>query len=208
MILWRVRCFSIGKNYVFLNTGGFWKGAGACLQNVTGKPKNMTVRLAIILTIFLFGCGQSRLDNFDRIIFHSGPCYSECPILHLELNNDKSIRLFSESLYLPTLRFRSKEDTSRIGYFIGQAKDSTFKKLLSELRRVSFDEESFSGPMYTCGAEITIVYYSKGKRRFFHSLWPSEDARPLIQTFYEILKTSDLKRTEETFKIDDGRASR
>jgi hypothetical protein len=95
-----------------------------------------------------------------------------------------------------------------MGYFIGHANDTTFAKLLSQLRTATFDERSFNGPMYTCGPEITIVLYANNKRRFFQSSWPTPDAEPLIKTLYEICGTSNLRRTEKSFEIDDERASR
>lgn len=162
------------------------------------------VALLTLITTLSSECTQSeKKTEFEKIIFHSSGCYGNCPTYHLELNGDKSFRLFAEKVYKKDAEPMSEDfDQSKTGYFTGQASDSSFQKLTSEIKAIGLDTINFAGPKYEDGAQITIILYKNGKRTFLQSAHPAIKTRKLIATLYEICETSNAKRTESKFEIE------
>lgn len=167
-------------------------------------------RLLIIFIIILtiFGCRPSdKKIGLEKIIFHTTSCFGSCPTYHLQINNDKSFKLFAESVLkkdTSSLDIIGKADTAKIGYFIGQANDTLFQQITTELANLGLDTINFEGPGYTDGPKITLIVYYNGKRKHLQSYCPTPKARKLISSLYNICKTSPKKRTAEKFKIEKG----
>ena len=144
--------------------------------------------------------------QLEKIIFHSTDCFGNCPTHHLELNKDKSFKLFAEKVYNKDAAPLSQDlDKSKMGYFTGQASDSSFNKLTHELNTIGLDTLSFAGPEYSDGPTITIIVYYDGKRKLFQSAFPSHRSRKLIETLYEICETKNMKGTDKKFEIENGK---
>lgn len=163
--------------------------------------------LLALITSFASDCtpsdSKAEKTGFEKIIFHSTGCYGNCPVYHLELNGDKSFKLFAEKVYKKDAEPMSEDfDQSKTGYFTGQASDSSFQKLTSEIKAIGLDTLNFEGPKYEDGAQITIILYKDGKRKFMQSAHPNIKTRKLIATLYEICETSNAKRTESKFEIE------
>lgn len=165
--------------------------------------------LMIIISI-LFGCGQThKTVKLEKIIFHSSSCFGACPIYHLQLDSNKTFKLYAEEVFKDNAEpFTMNFDTNKIGYFIGQASDTSFNNLTTELKNIGLDTINFSGPMYTCGSEITLIVYYNGKRQFLQSSYPTPKADKLISSLYQICQTSKLTRTTEKFNIENEKSSR
>ncbi len=157
-----------------------------------------------------FSCNHiSNPIEFESLIFHATGCFGTCPTYHLQLNKDKSILLYSEQVFKEGSDLLSFDlDTSKMGYFTGHCIDSSFQKLISELKTFGLDTVNFEGPTYTCGPEITIIVYYNGKRRILKSMCPTPRAGKLISSLYEICKASNFDRTDESFVIEAWEASR
>lgn len=169
-------------------------------------------RIIIITSIIsiLFGCGQSDKNvKLDKIIFHTSMCFGTCPTYHLQVDNNREIKLYAEQVYKNPQDFGSFEtDTTKTGYFVGIVADTTFRKLTNELSNIGLDTLEFDGASCCDGSLITIIIYYNGKRKFLKSMFPPDKANKLIGTLYDICETSKLTRTTEKFKIEDEKASR
>jgi hypothetical protein len=155
------------------------------------------------LVLLLSGCGKSKQPAFDRIVFHTSMCFGSCPVYHLELNKDKKIKLFAESVSKGG--WGSGWDTAKMGYFSGFASDTSFNQLSAIIKTIGIDTLTFK-PIICCdGSLFTIIVYRDGKRRYLHSMFPPAKAYPLIGTLYEICKKSNLKRTSP-FKIEQPKS--
>lgn len=159
----------------------------------------------MIIISTLFGCGQTdKTVKLEKIIFHASSCFGTCPIYHLQLNRDKSFKLYAEEVYKDDAeQFTMNFDTSKTGYFTGQASDTTFNNLTTELKNIGLDTINFSGPMYTDGPEITLIVYYNEKRQFLRSSHPTIKTDKLISILYQICETSKLTRTTEEFIIEN-----
>ena len=64
-------------------------------------------------------------------------CLGTCPIYHLEIDNDKQIKLFVEEFYIEE---SFEKDLSRIGYFTGKLSEKEFLSLMKLLESIDFNE--------------------------------------------------------------------
>src|SRR5690606_25439844 len=65
--------------------------------------------LLIFLLLNIYGCDQNKTNfSFEKITLHTEMCLGTCPIYHLEINNDKQIKLFVEEFYIEEY-FEEKE---------------------------------------------------------------------------------------------------
>ncbi len=162
------------------------------------------------ISLILFGCGQSDKNvKLDKIIFHTSMCFGTCPTFHLQVDNNREVKLYAEEVYKNPNEFSSFEiDTTKTGYFIGIVADTIFRKLTNELNDLGLDTLEFDGASCCDGSLITIIVYYNGKRKFLKSMFPPYKAHKLIGTLYDICETSKLTRTTEKFNIEDENASR
>lgn len=169
----------------------------------------MKIYLSLILSIILLhSCTAEPTNNktnedvlhFDKIIFHTSMCFGTCPTYHLEVENNKSLRLYAERVYSED---SYDTDSTKTGYYTGYVTDTTFDKLNSELGQLNIDSLEFPEEFCCDGSVITIIVYYDGKRKYLSSMWPPAEASKLIGVLYEICRNSDLVRTEDYFHIED-----
>jgi hypothetical protein len=170
--------------------------------------------IRIILTAFVistfFGCAQSdKKVNLEKIIFHTSMCFGTCPTYHLQVDNNKNVKLYAEQVYKNPRDISSYEnDTEKMGYFVGKISDTTFNKLTNELSEIGLDTLKFDDVNCCDGSLITIIVYYNGKRKFLKSMFPPEKSNTLISTLYDICKPSNLTKTTGKFIIENENASR
>ena len=153
-----------------------------------------------LILLVLISCKSAKTDfKFDKITYHTSACFGFCPVVHLEVNADKSIRLHAEKIYS---KIGGGTDISRIGYFTGIVADSTFNKLINELRTIGLDTLKFDGPDCCDGATKTIIAHYNGKRKYFRAMFPPDRAFPLIAILNDIYSASKLTRTPEEFELE------
>ncbi len=164
---------------------------------------NLIVKLFAVIFILcaLSGCGGDNKPQFDKIIFHTTMCFGACPIFHFELNNDKKVKLYAESV--PISEENWKNDSTKTGYFEGVVTDSTFRKLSDIIKSIGIDTLNFKRALCCDGSVYTIIVYRDGKRKFLQSMFPPAKAMPLIGTLYQICEESHLTRSSKSFKIEN-----
>lgn len=163
--------------------------------------------LILITAIFLCQCGSAKKTaetdgqtiKLEKIIFHTSMCFGNCPVYHLEVDNNKNIKLSNVVNIKKATDFKVIE----VNNFIGKADDSTFNKLINELNTIGLDSLQFGKAMCCDGSIKTIIVYYNGKRKFMKSMFPPENADKLIDILYDICRTKSLKRTDEEFEVED-----
>ncbi len=161
----------------------------------------MKIAILIIASLSLLtGC---HVQKFEKIIFHTTQCFGTCPSYHLEIDNDKKISLYAETVFSKDRHALFRFDTTKMGYFTGKVADTSFKKLVREFNAVGIGSLNFDGANCCDGSEITIIAYYDGKRKYLKSMFPPAKAGPLIDILYEICGKSKLQRTDKKFYIED-----
>jgi hypothetical protein len=156
------------------------------------------VLLLIVLT--LFSCKPAHDGfGFEKIMYHSGPCFGVCPSYHMEIRNDQSVRLKGDSIYNKRMGNR---DYSRAGYFTGKVADSSYRKLIAELRKIGLDTLDF-GQQNCCDAPMkTIIVYYNGKRRYLRAMFPPDHAHGLVSALNDIYSKNKFEPTQQRFEIE------
>jgi hypothetical protein len=170
------------------------------------------MRKLILILIFVltqFGCGKKASEiKFEKIIYHSSGCFGTCPTYHLEVLNDKNIKLYAETVYSGSRFTERKEDVEKMGYFIGKLDNKTYEKLIKEIKAIDIENLTFDGAN-CCDASLkTIIIYYNGKRKYLQSMFPPRNAEKLISILREICNSSNVKRTNKKFNIEDENANR
>jgi len=169
------------------------------------------IRIISVLAYFIFaiGCGQINtkykkdVSSFDKIIFHTTGCYGKCPTYHLEVDSEKNLRLYIETLYKNEELLNFEADTARIGYYIGKADNKSFAFLNNELKTIGLDSLEFNSSIGIDGSMKTIIVYYDGKRKVLKSQIPPKAADKLIKLLYSLCETNSLTKTTKAFEIED-----
>jgi len=159
--------------------------------------------LWIFTTTLLLSVQSDNPIKLEKIIFHTSMCLGNCPIYHLEVDQNKTFKLYAEKVYKDPTNFKSQEmDSSKVGYFVGKLDAETYTKLITELNSVGLDSLKFDGPN-CCDAQIkTLIVYYNGKRKYLKSMFPPQKASNLISILYEICKSGKGQRTSKQFTIE------
>lgn len=156
----------------------------------------MKILSSILFLLLLASCSAEKTTvDFEKIIFHTSPCFGNCPIINLQVNKDKSVLLNINK------RVGNQSGiTDEKKYYKGTISDKLYKQLLTEIANT--DTISYKG-QNCCDAPLkTMISYYNGKRKYSETMFPPEEAAKLISTLYEISESKNLTKTTE-FEIED-----
>jgi len=146
--------------------------------------------------------------ELEKLIFHTTGCWGHCPTYHLQIDSSRNLNLYSESVYIQKEGFRSKLDSTKIGYFTGKLPKTTYDNLIVTLEAMGLDTLKSNESTCCDGSIITLIAYYNGRKMYIHSMFPGEIFESLILKLYNICETSKLLKTEEPFEIEGEKASR
>lgn len=160
------------------------------------KPLN-----SILLLLLLASCSAEKTPiDFEKIVFHTSPCFGNCPIINLQVNKDKSILLYKNKDIIKAKVGEGSTLNNETEYFKGTVSDELYKELLTEIAKT--DTISYKG-QNCCDAPLkTMISYYNGKRKYSETMFPPKEAEKLISILYEIAKSKNLAKTEK-FEIED-----
>jgi hypothetical protein len=158
-------------------------------------------KIALIgIALALLSCKPAQDGfKFEKITYHSGPCFGACPSYHLEIRNDKTVLLKGDSLYNKRMGNR---DMSKVGYFTAKVVDSSYTKLVNALRNIGLDTLKFKGPNCCDAPMKTLIVYYNGKRKYLHAMFPPDHAHGLIATLNDIYSKTRFEPTARGFDIE------
>lgn len=155
--------------------------------------------LFLFLIVSFYGCNQNKTDiSFEKITLHSTMCLGSCPIYHLEINNDKQIKLFVEDFYIEE---SLEKDLSKIGYFSGELSEKEYQYLINLLRNLDFNEDKTIENHCCDGSLKTISIYYNGKIKVIETMFPSEKTIELVSFLIDVCEKDQLVKTNEKYII-------
>lgn len=160
----------------------------------------------IIITSLFWSCATKTTTTtdpkFEKIIFHTSACFGDCPIYHLEVKNDKKVKLITEKSFRNS-KLKLNEPENRIpNYRIGTLNDTMFNQLATELNTIGLESLEFDGATCCDRPLITIIVYYNGKRKLLQSTFPPDKADRLIEILYEVSKCNDYQKSNDAFSIE------
>ena len=137
---------------------------------------------------------------FKKIVYHTTNCYGSCPIIDIEIDNNKNVYLKGE-FYKDMMGFYV--DSIKSGQFAGKLNDTLYNELIDILQTCNLKTLTFP-EADCCDAPITtlIIYYN-GKRKYLKSMFPPTISSKLIDFLYFVNEKADLTRTNEKRKIEE-----
>ncbi len=155
--------------------------------------------LLLFLILNFYGCNQNKTDiSFEKITLYTSMCLGTCPIYHLEIDNDKQIKLFVEEFYIEE---SFEKDLSRIGYFTGKLSEKEFLSLMKLLESIDFNESKTIENHCCDGSLKTISIYYNGKIKVIETMFPSEKTRAIVSFLIDVCEKDQLIKTNEKFVI-------
>ncbi|MCU7616081.1 DUF6438 domain-containing protein [Chryseobacterium sp. PBS4-4] len=158
--------------------------------------------LIIIFACILYGC-TNESPNFDKLIYKTTGCFGTFPTYYLEINNDKSFKLYAETVYKKeTSIFDFELDSAKMGYFIGQLDELTFQNLTKKIRRVSKPNYTYyNNYSITDTPTITLIIQRGGDKTCYETSNPTNDFQNNIVNFFNKICSGNYEKGEK-FKTD------
>ncbi|ESU19832.1 hypothetical protein FEDK69T_30880 [Flavobacterium enshiense DK69] len=161
--------------------------------------------LLIIITQFLANCSSGKINSrFEKMIFHTSKCFGTCPEYHLELNQNKKIKLYIEKAYQ-----NYKIDSTRIGFYRGKLDKETYNEFLSILEKIDLEKSGTKAPpvepntiTLSEGSQLTLILYIDNKRKPMRYIYPAGLMQDLMAFLYKISKDKSLTKVNEKLEIE------
>ena len=157
----------------------------------------------LLTTLILSSCASKKEQNhFEKIIFNTSACFGNCPIYNLQINQDKTFLLYKkESNRSPKLAVGENQIATE-AYYKGVLSNQKYNELLNEIKKT--DTLKFEG-QNCCDAPLkTIIIYYNKKRKYVRTMFPPEEAQKLVDLLYEVCRSENLSKSEETFEIEQA----
>lgn len=182
-------------------------GSGYALCNSTKPSIRVSMKSIIIFSALVcslsFCVGpkkiaQSNVTQFDSITFHTTRCFGSCPQVALFVDKYGNMRV-NRQFFVG----KGSPDTAHSGNFAGKATPEQLTMLDSVLTATPFRTMKFRD-VTCCDAPVrTIIIYSEGKRYYYKSMFPPDEAELLIARLREVGLKSKLARTESTLYFEE-----
>lgn len=137
---------------------------------------------------------------FEKIIDHTTSCFGSCPIIDLEIRNDKSVYLEAQ-FYNEDSVF--EKDSIKSGLFKGKLNDTIYAELIDILQTCNLRAMSFPERHGADAPVTTLIIYYNGQRKFLKSMFPPTIAEKLIEFLYLTSERANLIRTNEKRTIEE-----
>lgn len=164
--------------------------------------KSYCIAIAIF---FIFSCASKKKDvKFDKVIFHTSKCFGTCPEYHLELNQNKEIKLFVEKAYT-----KRTIDTSKMGYYKGKLDNETYAELVNLIETIDVQKSGIIEPkqepntiIIKEGSQLSLLLYNNKERKPITYIYPAGHWQKLMKFVYEVAADDKLIKTKEKLDIE------
>jgi hypothetical protein len=172
------------------------------------KPVGNTSK-AFIKDVLIFHKSSRKSIRFQKIIFHSGPCFGNCSILHIEIDSNRNV-LYNGYVEYDLMPLKKKGHKTGVndkinndltGRFTSKLPEKEYNTLIYILSKSKLDQIESSSTEIDAPSFAFIIYYNGHKKKLY-----SPDpgiTEMLLNFFYHIHEKAQLIRTKEEFKIED-----
>jgi len=152
----------------------------------------------LIIAFLICGCAKENL-MFDKITYKTTSCFGTYPTYYLEINSDKTFKLFAEQIYKDDFSIYGYElDSSKIGYFKGKLDDVTFKNLNQKIQKISNPKyKYYRDGMITDTPTITLVVQRGGDKTCYQTRNPTDDFQIHVIDFFNKICSGKVEKGEK-----------
>jgi len=157
------------------------------------------IPLIIIIALILQGCVSTKINSmqFEKIIYHSSMCFGSCPMLDIEINKNKEVKLKRQ-----LFKIKAEVDSLNSGNFKGKLSNKQMNKMLQVLEASNYENLKFPNVDCCDGVVTTFIIYANGKKTFLKSMMPPIEAEQFINYFKNLALEIQLPKTNEEFEIE------
>lgn len=184
--------------------------------------KNPFVKIQILIAslLFIISCQKNQDTVYlEKVILNTDDsgCWGLCPIYHLEINENRSVRLYVEkSLYYDSICYKTnfeecvpKPDSSKMGYFKGKVNEDYFRLIKNFIEKNRFDTIQNRPNMTNCNDGLYnkfIFYFSPNNRKeVFYNCFGNPQLDSLSDILYQLIDENELERTNDSFFIENSK---
>jgi hypothetical protein len=151
------------------------------------------------ITFIKQGFNKDKSFHLEKIIYHTTSCYGSCPVIDLEIQNNKN-------LYLNGRFYRNKSmydiDSTKSGNFYGKLNDTVYLELIDILKTLDFKNFNFPERLGADAPIKTLIVYHNGRRKYFKSMFPPAILYRLLAFLQHIGEHTSLIRTNDLQTIE------
>ncbi|MCU7613370.1 DUF6438 domain-containing protein [Chryseobacterium sp. GMJ5] len=146
---------------------------------------------------------HKRNPKFDKVIYKTTSCFGTRPTYYLEINSDRSFKLFAEQVFIKnTSIFAFKLDSAKMGYFKGQLDDLTFHNLNYKIQKISNPNyKYYINEIIIDTPKVTLIVQKGGDKICYETFNPPSDFQNDIINFFNKICSAKLEKGDK-FKTD------
>ena len=155
---------------------------------------------------FTFGPPENKtfIDStfiFTKLIFHTSTCYGNCPVMHLEISEDRTVK-FSGNYFKDENFYEI--DSARSGNFTGQLPEEIYDELIELIIQSNLPTENNTSENILCcdGAVKTIILYQNGVRKYYKAMFEAKPMKELVSYLYTFPEKLELTAVDENFRFE------
>jgi len=138
--------------------------------------------------------------RFEKLIFHTTPCYGSCPILHIQI--DSLGQMLYNGITYPNYLSPNYSITSVDGNFKGSISKEDYNKLILLLKTCNLKTLKFNSQNCCDGSLITLIVYYNGQRKYIQSMFLPPVLNDLISFLWGINKRAFLVKIPDKIELE------
>ncbi|MCX8531071.1 DUF6438 domain-containing protein [Chryseobacterium luquanense] len=154
-----------------------------------------------LLFFFIFsiiGCTQEN-PKFDKLIYRTTGCFGTCPTYYLEINNDRTFKLFAETVFKEeTSIFDFELDSAKMGYFKGSLDEVTYNTLNKKIQMISEPNyKYYKDDVITDTPTVTLIVQRGGDKTCYNTFNPTNDFQNNVINFLNNICSGKVEKGEK-----------
>lgn len=164
--------------------------------------KNTWILLVMFVTLLLSCRTVPKNDGFKltKIVYHTTRCFGWCPVIDMQVDDKRAITV--NRLVFPQGK-GAAADSSKSGMYTGTISQANYDTLVSLLVKSNIDSMKFPNQMCCDAPVVTLIVHHNGKRKYLKSMFPPEEAQPLIEFLRKLALDSTLTKVNTIEKIEE-----
>jgi len=164
--------------------------------------KNTWLLLVLFITLLLSCRTVPKNDGFklSKIVYHTTRCFGWCPVIDMQVDDKRAITV--NRLVFPQGK-GAAADSSKSGMYTGTISQDNYDTLVNLLVKSNIDSMQFPNQMCCDAPIVTLIVHHNGKRKYLKSMFPPEDAQPVIEFLRKLALDSTLTKVNSIEKIEE-----
>lgn len=166
--------------------------------------KKQVLIVLLLTSIVFFSCKTIPKDqgfHLSKIVFHSTRCFGWCPVIDMQV--DSAGNMIVRRAVFPERTKGGEADSTKSGMFKSSISKANYDSLVSLLVKTNIDSLKFPDQMCCDAPVVTLIVYHNHKRKYLKSMFPPEEAQPLMSFLKTLALDSTLQKVPAIDNIEE-----